>query len=916
LAGTGLGAGTTLDPASQSTFGSSLSVAGLATDNAGNVYVADATSKMVYRFTPTAIANGSAATGTTLATLAAPGGLAVDPRGYVYAADTSTGLITQISPSGAVSTLPFSFTTPAGLAADGLNNLYVSDSSAQAVYQINPITGGKRTLNLGSLVSPAGLAIDPSSNLLVADPGARALYRFSPSGTRTAVTTSAVAPFGVVTDAAGNLLIADTAQILAVPASSNSSSFTAASLTPAALAIDFAGNLYTGASGSVLKLGRTQGAVQFSGPSAAPQTISVMDSGNQPAQIASVNQSDALDYTVNTNASTDCVLGSSPLATAAVGGVCAVTAIYTPTTYIPTTDTVFLTGNFANAALSLPSSMQFVLAGPATPPASTITFNPTSPATPIFGQTVTVSVQVGGASLLATGGVVFTLDGVAGTSIPLNSGAASGTLTGLTGGTHSVSAAYTSTNGYASSTSSMSLAVGQATQTITFAPAVTSYTYSPAGTFSLSATSTSGLAVSFASTTSGVCTVSGTTATIVSAGTCTIQATQAGNANYSAATAVQVSYTIGQATQTITFAPAVTSYTYSPAGTFSLSATSTSGLAVGFASTTSGVCTVSGTTATIVSAGTCTIQATQAGNGNYKAAAPVSVSYTIGVATPAVTVASSSSTALSLNPVTFTASVTSKSGTPTGAVTFLDGVAPLGTVTLASGAATLTTSSLAIGAHTITVAYSGDTNFAATASAALTETIIDISIGTPGTTGPGTGTGAAQTVTPGGTAVYSLPITPSNGTTFPVALTLSVSGLPSGATAVVAPSSWVQSTTLPWTWTLAANTALSGNTQLSIQLPMTTATSQPEGRNLASRLAPMVLALLLLPFAGKLRRTGKRLGQIVAVFLLLAAGMAAMAGMSGCGGGFFGQAQKTYPLTVTVTAGALAHSTTVTLTVQ
>jgi sugar lactone lactonase YvrE len=1001
LAGTGLGAGTTLDPASQSTFGSSLSVAGLATDNAGYVYVSDATSKMVYRFTPTAIANGSAATGTTLATLAAPGGLAVDPRGYVYAADTSTGLITQISPSGTVSTLPFSFTTPAGLAADGLNNLYVSDASAQAVYQINPITGGKRTLNLGSLVSPAGLAIDPSSNLLVADPGARALYRFSPTGTRTTVTTSAVAPFGVVTDAAGNLLIADTAQILAVPASSNSSSFTAASLTPAALAIDFAGNLYTGASGSVLKLGRTQGAVQFSGPSAAPQTISVMDSGNQPAQIASLNQSDALDYTVNTNASMDCVLGSSPLATAAVGGVCAVTASYTPTTYLPTTDTVFLTGNFSNAALSLPSSMQFVLTGPATPPASTVTFNPTSPATPIFGQTVTVSVQVGGASLLATGGVIFTVDGVAGTSIPLNSGAASATLTGLTGGTHSVSAAYTSTNGYASSTSSISLAVGQASQTITFAPAVTSYTYSPTGTFSLSATSTSGLAVSFASTTSGVCTVSGTTATIVSAGTCTIQATQAGNANYSAATAVPVSYTIGQASQTITFAPAVTSYTYSPtgtfslsatstsglavsfasttsgvctvsgttativsagtctiqatqagnsnysaatavpvsytigqasqaitfapavtsypyssAGTFSLSATSTSGLAVSFASTTSGVCTVSGTTATIVSAGTCTIQATQAGNGNYKAAAPVSVSYTIGIATPAVTVASSSSTALSLNPVTFTASVTSRNGTPTGTVTFLDGAAQLGTVTLASGAATLTTSSLAIGTHTITVAYSGDTNFAATASAALTETIIDISIGTPGTTGPGAGTGAAQTVTPGGTAVYSLPITPSNGTTFPVALTLSVSGLPPGATAVVAPSSWVQSTTLPWTWTLAANTALSGNTQLSIQLPLTTATAQPEGRKLASGLAPMALALLLLPFAGKLRRTGKRLGQIVAVFLLLAAGMAAMAGMSGCGGGFFGQAQKTYPLTVTVTAGALAHSTTVTLTVQ
>jgi hypothetical protein len=212
-------------------------------------------------------------------------------------------------------------------------------------------------------------------------------------------------------------------------------------------------------------------------------------------------------------------------------------------------------------------------------------------------------------------------------------------------------------------------------------------------------------------------------------------------------------------------------------------------------------------------------------------------------------------------------------------VTFLDGVTPLGTGTLASGVATLTTSSLAIGAHTITVAYAGDTNFVATASAALTETIIDISVGTPGTTGSGAGAGAAQTITPGGIAIYSLPITPSNGTTFPVALTLSVSGLPSGSTVFVSPSSWAPSTTLPWTWTLAANTALSGNTQLSIQLPLTTATSQPEGKKIASRLAPMALALLLLPFAGRLRRTGKRLGQIVSILLLLAAGIAATAGM-------------------------------------
>ena len=54
LTGIGLGAGATLDPATQTSFGANLAVAGLATDNAGNVYVSDSNSKQVFRFTPAA----------------------------------------------------------------------------------------------------------------------------------------------------------------------------------------------------------------------------------------------------------------------------------------------------------------------------------------------------------------------------------------------------------------------------------------------------------------------------------------------------------------------------------------------------------------------------------------------------------------------------------------------------------------------------------------------------------------------------------------------------------------------------------------------------------------------------------------------------------------------------------------------
>jgi len=62
---------------------------------------------------------------------------------------------------------------------------------------------------------------------------------------------------------------------------------------------------------------------------------------------------------------------------------------------------------------------------------------------------------------------------------------------------------------------------------------------------------------------------------------------------------------------------------------FSLSATASSGLSVAFASTTPAVCTVLGSTVTLVKVGTCTIQATQGGDAYYLPAAAVSQSFLV-----------------------------------------------------------------------------------------------------------------------------------------------------------------------------------------------------------------------------------------------------------------------------------------------
>jgi uncharacterized protein (TIGR03437 family) len=58
-------------------------------------------------------------------------------------------------------------------------------------------------------------------------------------------------------------------------------------------------------------------------------------------------------------------------------------------------------------------------------------------------------------------------------------------------------------------------------------------------------------------------------------------------------------------------------------------ATASSGLPVNLSSTTAAVCSIGGTAATIVAAGTCSITASQTGNANYPAATPVTQSFTV-----------------------------------------------------------------------------------------------------------------------------------------------------------------------------------------------------------------------------------------------------------------------------------------------
>jgi hypothetical protein len=80
------------------------------------------------------------------------------------------------------------------------------------------------------------------------------------------------------------------------------------------------------------------------------------------------------------------------------------------------------------------------------------------------------------------------------------------------------------------------------TQTISFAPLTTQVLGEQP--FTLSASASSGLAVTLMSTAPGVCQLSGSTVSLLGLGTCGIQASQSGNGTYAAAKSVSQSFLV------------------------------------------------------------------------------------------------------------------------------------------------------------------------------------------------------------------------------------------------------------------------------------------------------------------------------------------------------------------------------------
>ena len=447
---------------------------------------------------------------------------------------------------------------------------------------------------------------------------------------------------------------------------------------------------------------------------ACTATVTGQYGGTPTGTIAFYNYGSSLLGTVPLNGGTAILNLSSP-----ARGDYTITGIYSG-------DSNFIVGN------QPPQQVNLVVNGATTTTALQSSQNPS-----LLGASVTFTATVAATSGTPTGMVEF-YDGYTPLgNVPLNNGTAIFSVSWLTAGPHSITAAYPGDSNFNGSTSNAVSQVVNATYTslkssknpsllgasITLTATLTATNGTPVGTVTF-----------YDGTTSlGTGTLSKGKATYITSsltnGAHSITGVYAGNSTFAGSTSPVLNQVVGVVTKTalkssqatsllgasVTFTATVTATGETPAGTVTFY-DGTTQLGTGTLNS-SGVATYS---TTALTAGTHTIEAAYAGTSQLN---PSSKTLT-------QKVEEATTTKLTYSPdppkagkaVTFTATVTATSGAMSGYVTFYDGTIFLGTGLLSSGVATYGTSTLTAGKHTIKATYGGTFPFK-TSSGTVTLTI-------------------------------------------------------------------------------------------------------------------------------------------------------------------------------------------------
>jgi trimeric autotransporter adhesin len=483
-----------------------------------------------------------------------------------------------------------------------------------------------------------------------------------------------------------------------------------------------------------------------------------------------------------TPSTTSAVLGQTVDFTATVAPISPATGTPTGTVQLVSGTTLLGTGTLSDGSVIIPSSMlalggnsiTAVYSGDDNFTSSTST-NQTvtvqlansstvvtyAPASPVANQSITLTATVTAVSPgtgIPSGTIQFFNGSTLLGSPTLNSsGVATFTVAaGFSAGANTIHASYEgNTSAFNGSTSpDVTVTVAAAatsTTTVTYSPSAPAFgdnvtlTATVGPVSPLTGTPT-GTVVFFNGTTAlGTATLTDGVASLapmaLPTGANSITAQYSGDSTFTSSTSPVTTVTVALATTTtaVTFSPGNPVYHESVALTATITPTTTGAVLptgtvtflsgstpLGTASVTDGVATLNLNTLVV---GPNSITAQYGGDANYAASTSPAVSVPVSQSTSSTTVTYFPVSPVASENVTLTATVAASglgAGTPTGTVQFFSGTTSLGTATISGGVATLTTSVLAAGGNSITGQYSGDANFIASTSPAVSVTVAAI----------------------------------------------------------------------------------------------------------------------------------------------------------------------------------------------
>lgn len=734
--------------------------------------------------------------------------------------------------------------SPIGLATDPVGNLYIADSGNNRVRMVDALTGNITSLvgtdgesflgdggpaNLASLYGPFGVFFTQAGDLYLSDMFHMRVRRVSGSTVKLHYDTirngKVSPPQSQQLANYGNAPLQLAAPVLTYAAlDSATTTCGTAPLAPSAtckLGVEFAPTVTgTDVLGSVelpsnavttTPIINLDGEVLDVNPTSAVVLSSVNPSVlgaavTFTATISSDDQNRSGNVTFTSDGATLCTgpLGTNGTATCSTStlalGTHAIVATYA--------------GDAQNAAATSPTLNQVVK--------QQASFALTSSANPaVVTNSVTFTVVVSAGTGTPTGSVIF-LDGNTSLgTVNLASGQASLTTSTLAFGTHSITVQYAGDTQNAPSTSAAwSQVINQGTTTTTLATSSATVPVGAAVTLTANVTSSNGPAptgtVTFAEGPTNYGTAplqqNGTATFTFSSlppGTHYLSALYDGDPNSNTSFSAPLTEVVQQIATTTTL--------NTDANPLSAGATLhlTAQVAVGSGATASGTITgqvtfmdgattlgtiqlsnalTAGMDVHALSVGTHALTAVYQGNTNYASST--------GNFTEVVTQTSTTATLTSLSTPTlagraaiFNVTVASNTGTPTGTVNLMDGSTVVGAAPVTRGVATFTVNTLTPGAHTLTAAYLGDTNYLATTSAPILQTV-NLAVATVTLSGPTQPVNVTATATFTGT-LGSPGVTPSGTLTLQEGTTVlaiqavssnysfSINSLPAGAHTVI-----------------------------------------------------------------------------------------------------------------------------------